>query len=101
MTHRGSHVGRSEGTMSSIDPWQKADEFQKALKWIADPKLKAAFTEFRDLWIALANKKKFLTPVDLETEAEALNRTYSEWVSEGSRPLLTDRASSGNGPNGR
>jgi hypothetical protein len=43
--------------MSSVDPWQKADEFQKTLKWIADPKLKAAFTEFRDLWIALANKK--------------------------------------------
>ena len=43
--------------MSNLDPWQKAEEFQKALKWIADPKLKAAFTELRDLWIALANKK--------------------------------------------
>ena len=99
---QGAHTsGAGEGTMSSIDPWQKADEFQKALKWIADPKLKAAFTEFRDLWIALANKRKFLTPVDLETEAEALNRIYSQWVSEGRRTLLTDRASSGNGPNGR
>jgi hypothetical protein len=74
--------------MANVDPWQKADEFQKAVKRIADPKLKAAFTEFRDLWIALANKKTLLTPVELDTEAEALNRIYSEWVSEGRQPLL-------------
>jgi hypothetical protein len=29
----------------------------------------------------LGEQKKFLTPVDLETEAEALNRIYSQWVS--------------------
>jgi hypothetical protein len=73
--------------MASIDPWQKADEFQKALTRIADPKLHATFTEFRDLWIALANRKQFLTPAQLDTEIEALGRIYSEWVSEGRRVL--------------
>ena len=42
--------------MANIDPWQKAYEYQKALKRITDPKLRAVFTEFRDLWIALANR---------------------------------------------
>jgi hypothetical protein len=69
--------------MAIIDPWQKAGEFQKALKRITDPKLRTTFTEFRDLWIALANRKQFLTPAELGAEIEALGHIYSEWVSEG------------------
>jgi hypothetical protein len=69
--------------MAIIDPWQKAGEFQKALKRITDPKLRTAFTEFRDLWIALANRKQFLTPAELDAEIEALGHIYNEWVSEG------------------
>ena len=46
------------------------------------PKLRAIFTEFRDLWIALANRKQFLTPAELDTEIEALSNIYNEWVSE-------------------
>ena len=72
--------------MKNVDPRQKADEFQNALKWIDDPKLRAAFTEFRDLWMALANKKQSLAPAQLVTEIEALNRIHSEWVSEGRYP---------------
>ena len=68
--------------MANIDPWQKAYEHQKALKQITDPKLRAIFTEFRDLWIALANRKQFLTPAELDTEIEALSNIYNEWVSE-------------------
>ena len=68
--------------MANIDPWQKAYEYQKALKRITDPKLQATFTEFRDLWIALANRKQFLTPAELGTESEALDNIYSEWVSD-------------------
>jgi hypothetical protein len=68
--------------MANIDPWQKAYEYQKALKRITDPKLRAIFTEFRDLWIALANRKQFLTPAELDTEIEALSNIYNEWVSQ-------------------
>ena len=57
--------------MANIDPGQKAYEYQKALKRITDPKLQATFTEFRDLWIALANRKPFLTPAELDAEIEA------------------------------
>jgi hypothetical protein len=68
--------------MANIDPWQKAYEYQKALKRITDPKLQATFTEFRDQWIALANRKPFLTPAELDTEIEALGNIYNKWVSE-------------------
>ena len=68
--------------MANIDPWQKSCEYQKALKRITDPKLRAIFTEFRDLWIALANRKQFLTPAELDTEIEALGNIYNEWASE-------------------
>ena len=72
--------------MANVDPRQKADEFQNALKWIDDPKLRAAFAEFRDLWDALANKTQLLSTAQLNTEIEALSRLYSKWVSEGREP---------------
>ena len=68
--------------MANIDPGQKPYEYQKALKRITDPKLQATFTEFRDLWIALANRKPFLTPAELDAEIEALGNIYNEWASE-------------------
>jgi hypothetical protein len=67
--------------MANIDPGQKAYEYQKALKRITDPKLQATFTEFRDLWIALANRKPFLTPAELDAEIEALGNIYNKWVA--------------------
>jgi len=72
--------------MMTVDPRQKADEFQNALKWLDDPKLRAAFTEFRDLWDALANKTRFLSTAQLNMEIEALDSMYSEWVAEGRVP---------------
>jgi hypothetical protein len=74
--------------MKDVDPRQKADEFHNALKWIDDPKLRATFAEFRDLWMALANKQQSLTPAELVTEIETLNRLHSEWASEGRHPRI-------------
>jgi hypothetical protein len=71
--------------MANIDPWQKANEYQKTLRGITDPKLRAVFTEFRDLWIALANRKQFLTPAELDTEIEALGKIYNEWFPIGKK----------------
>jgi len=68
--------------MANIDPWQKAYEYQKGLKRITDPKLQAIFAELRDLWIALANRKPFLTPAELDSEIEALGNIYKERVSD-------------------
>jgi hypothetical protein len=69
--------------MRDAYPRQKANEFQNALKWIDDPKLRAAFTEFRDLWDALAHKTQVLSTAQLNAEIETLDRIYSKWIAEG------------------
>jgi hypothetical protein len=69
--------------MTKVDPRQKANEFQNALRWIHDPKLRAAFTEFRDLWDALANRTQILPTTQLNAEIETLDRMYSKWIAEG------------------
>jgi hypothetical protein len=85
IAHEGSALGRRPWLASILG--KRLTSFKRALTRIVDPKLHATFTEFRDLWIALANRKQFLTPAQFDTEIEALGRIYSEWVSEGRRAL--------------
>ena len=72
--------------MKNVDPRQKANEFQNALRWIDDPKLRASFTGFHDLWDALANRTQILSTAQLDMEIEALDRMYNKWIAEGREP---------------
>jgi len=64
--------------MANIDPWQRLAECQAALQREKALQARALLTELRDMWIALANQSRFLTPAQLDTEVEAVGRVYGD-----------------------
>jgi hypothetical protein len=73
--HKGGITARNNEL--DIDPWQKAHEYQMAMNRITEPKLRAIFAEFRDLWIALAKGNSFLRPLNwtLRLKPSAISTT--------------------------
>lgn len=60
--------------MSQVDPWEKAAECARAIDICLDPNRKAALSNLKHMWMALANQRNFLTQEELAREVEAIGR---------------------------
>jgi len=61
--------------MTTVDPWEKAAECANAMK-NANPQHQAILKQLRNLWIALANQKSFITNAEMATRVDTINRLH-------------------------
>ena len=63
--------------MSQVDPWEKAAECARAIQIELDPHPKAVLTNLQQMWIALADERRFLTSEELAREMKAIGRLHA------------------------
>jgi hypothetical protein len=61
------------GTMSQVDPWEKAADCERALRITVDSIQREILSNIREFWIALANERPFLSEQDLAAEIEVIS----------------------------
>jgi hypothetical protein len=73
--------------MSSIDPWEKAADCERAIKSVADPERRTVLANLRDLWIALGSQCELMSSDEMAQEAEAIGRLHADLYAGGERRL--------------
>ena len=63
--------------MSQVDPWEKAAECARAIQISLDPHRKAALANLQQMWMVLADERRFLTPQELAREVETIGRVHA------------------------
>jgi hypothetical protein len=63
--------------MSQVDPWEKAAECARAIQLSLDPHRKEALVNVQQMWVGLANERRFLTPGEFAREIEAIGRLHA------------------------
>jgi hypothetical protein len=63
--------------MFQLDPWEKAADCERALRLIIDPLHRENLSNIREFWIALANKRRYLSEHEFAREAEAIGRLHA------------------------
>ena len=66
--------------MLQIDPWEKAAECERYLQAEVDSTHREIFTNFRDLWIGLANARHFPTGAEFDQQVETLNGIQADLI---------------------
>jgi hypothetical protein len=66
--------------MLQIDPWEKAAECERYLQAEVDSTRREILTNFRDLWIGLANARNFPTGAEFDQQVETLNRIQADLI---------------------
>ena len=66
--------------MLQIDPWEKAAECERYLRAEVDSTHREILTNFRDLWIGLANAKNFPTGAEFDQQVETLNSVQADLI---------------------
>jgi hypothetical protein len=61
-----------------VDPWEKAADCERALRLVIDPVHRENITNIREFWIALANKRPFLSEREFAKQAEAIGRLHAD-----------------------
>jgi len=61
------------GTMSQVDPWEKAADCERALRITVDPIRREILSNIREFWIALADERPFLSEEDFAAEIEVIS----------------------------
>ena len=74
--HLQKSVVDREAEMSQVDPWEKAAECARAIQISDDPHRKAVLNNIRQMWMALANERSFLSPEHLAREVETIRRLH-------------------------
>ena len=68
--------------MAQINPWRMAEECENAAQGAVDPAERTAFTNIRDLWIALANESPFLTAAEFRDQINWIKATRAELIGK-------------------
>ena len=66
--------------MARTNPWQKAEECQFAAMGTIDPAEREVLTKIRNLWIALANERSFLTASEFREQIKWISDIQAELV---------------------
>ena len=66
--------------MPQIDPWEKAAECERYLQAKVDSTHREILTNFRYLWIGLANARNFPTGAEFDQQVETLNRIQADLI---------------------
>ena len=66
--------------MLQIDPWERAAECERYLQAEVDSTHREILTNFRDLWIGLANARNFPTGAEFDQQVETLNSVQADLI---------------------
>jgi hypothetical protein len=61
------------GTMSQVDPREKAADCERAFRVTVDPIRREILSNIREFWIALADERPFLSEEDFAAEIEVIS----------------------------
>jgi hypothetical protein len=76
------------GARTMIDPWAKAAECERALRYTDDPHRRILLSQLREYWIAIANEKA-LGLSDWHTFAETVSDLHRDVVRSLQRGAAT------------
>jgi hypothetical protein len=62
--------------MPQIEPWEKVRECSRALQITTDFHRKDILSNLQDMWIALANEERFLSPEQWSREIDSISRLH-------------------------
>jgi len=68
--------------MRQINPWQMAEQCEYAARGALDQAEREALTNIRDLWIALANERPFLTTTEFRDQINWINGIRAELIGK-------------------
>ena len=66
--------------MFDLNPFEKIAEAARALRRADDPRLQAALTDLRNLWITLANEGDLATATRLVKEVASIERLQADLI---------------------
>jgi hypothetical protein len=66
--------------MLQIDPWEKAAECERYLQAEVDSTHREILTNFRDLWIGLANARNFPTGAEFDQQVQTLKCIHADLI---------------------
>jgi hypothetical protein len=64
--------------MSQVDPWEKAADCVRAVAATNEPAKREILTNIGNLWIALANERRFLSKAELARQIEVIGRIHAD-----------------------
>jgi hypothetical protein len=64
--------------MSQVEPWEKAADCARAIAATNEPTKRRILTNVRNLWIALAEQRSFLSDAELAKQIEAIGRIHAD-----------------------
>ena len=67
--------------MLRVDPLGKAAECERAIEIVADPERRVVLSSLRSVWIALANKERFLRSSDIAGDVSTIAQIHAELMS--------------------
>jgi hypothetical protein len=67
--------------MLPVDPLGKAAECERAIEIVADPERRVVLSSLRSVWIALANKERFLRSSGTAGEVSTIAQIHAELMS--------------------
>lgn len=73
--------------MSSIDPWEKAADCERAIKSAANPEQRRLLANLRDLWIALGRQCELMGSDEIAQQAEVIGRLHARLYAAGDHRL--------------
>jgi hypothetical protein len=61
-----------------VEPWEKAADCARAIAATNEPTKREILTNVRNLWMALAEQRSFLSDAELAKQIEAIGRIHSD-----------------------
>jgi hypothetical protein len=64
--------------MCHVEPWEKAADCARAIAATNEPTKREILTNVRNLWMALAEQRSFLSDAELAKQIEVIGRIHSD-----------------------
>jgi hypothetical protein len=66
-----------------VEPWEKAADCARAIAATKEPTKREILTNVRNLWMALAEQRSFLSDAELAEQIEVIGRIHSDLAEPG------------------
>ena len=78
-----SRLGQRRTGVCQVEPWEKAADCARAIAATSEPTKREILTNVRNLWMALAEQRSFLSNAELAKQIEIIGRIHSDQTEPG------------------